>query len=64
MLEERTESCPTSVAVPAPPDEGLAQEHWLPGGYLHGILGHGSNTVAANYGLGYAQEVIREHMEK
>ena len=28
------------------------------------ILGHGSNTVAANYGSGYAPEVIREHMEK
>ena len=28
------------------------------------ILGHGSNTVAANYGSGYALEVMREHMEK
>ena len=28
------------------------------------ILGHGSNTVAANYGSGYALEVIPEHMEK
>ena len=26
------------------------------------ILGHSSNTVAANYGLGYALEVMREHM--
>ena len=26
------------------------------------ILGHGSNTVAANYGAGYALEVMREHM--
>ena len=28
------------------------------------ILGHSSNTVAANYGSGYALEVMREHMEK
>jgi len=28
------------------------------------ILGHGSNTVASNYGSGYAIEVMREHMEK
>ena len=28
------------------------------------ILGHGFNTVAANYGSGYALDVIREHMEK
>ena len=28
------------------------------------ILGHGSNTVASNYGSGYALEVMREHMEK
>ena len=28
------------------------------------ILGHGANTVAANYGSGYAAEVMREHMEK
>ena len=28
------------------------------------ILGHGSNTVAANYGSGYALDVMREHMEK
>ena len=28
------------------------------------ILGHGSNTVAANYGLGYAREVMRVHMER
>ena len=28
------------------------------------ILGHGSNTVAANYGSGYALGVMREHMEK
>ena len=27
------------------------------------ILGHSSNTVAANYGSGYALEVMREHME-
>ena len=28
------------------------------------ILGHGANTVAANYGSGYALDVMREHMEK
>ena len=28
------------------------------------ILGHGTNTVAANDGSGYAIEVMREHMEK
>ena len=28
------------------------------------ILGHGTNTVAANYGSGYAIELMREHMEK
>ena len=28
------------------------------------ILGHGSNTVAANFGLGYALEVMREHIER
>jgi integrase len=28
------------------------------------ILGHGSNMVAANYGSGYALDVMREHMEK
>ena len=28
------------------------------------ILGHGTNTVAANYGSGYAIEVMWEHMEK
>jgi integrase len=28
------------------------------------ILGHSNNTVAANYGSGYAIEVMREHMEK
>ena len=28
------------------------------------ILGHGSNTVAANYGSGYALNVMREHMQK
>lgn len=28
------------------------------------ILGHGTNTVAANYGSGYAIEVMRDHMEK
>ena len=28
------------------------------------ILGHGSNTVASNYGSGYALEVMREHMER
>ena len=27
------------------------------------ILGHGSKTVAANYGSGYALEVMREHLE-
>ena len=28
------------------------------------ILGHGSNTVAANYGSGYALDIMREQMEK
>ena len=28
------------------------------------ILGHSTNTIAANYGSGYALEVIREHMER
>ena len=28
------------------------------------ILGHSTNTVAANYGSGYALEVMRGHMEK
>ena len=28
------------------------------------ILGHGTNTVADNYGSGYALEVMREHMER
>ena len=28
------------------------------------ILGHGTNTVAANYGSGYAIEVMRGHMER
>ena len=28
------------------------------------ILGQGTNTVAANYGSGYALDVMREHMEK
>ena len=28
------------------------------------ILGHSTNTVAANYGSGYALEVMREHLEK
>ena len=28
------------------------------------ILGHGSNTVASNYGSGYALEIMREHMER
>ena len=28
------------------------------------ILGHGSNTVAANYGSGYALDIMREHMQK
>ena len=28
------------------------------------ILGHGSNRVAANYGSGYALNVMREHMQK
>jgi len=28
------------------------------------ILGHGSNTVASNYGPGYAIDVMREHMER
>ena len=32
---------------------------------LHFHLGHSTNTVAANYGLGYALGVVmREHMEK
>ena len=25
------------------------------------ILGHSANTIAANYGSGYAMEVMREH---
>ena len=28
------------------------------------ILGHSTNTVAANYGSGYALEVMREHLER
>ncbi|WP_334065731.1 tyrosine-type recombinase/integrase [Nereida ignava] len=28
------------------------------------ILGHSTNTVAANYGSGYALEVMREHLKK
>ena len=28
------------------------------------ILGHSTNTVAANYGSGYALEVMREHLEQ
>ena len=28
------------------------------------ILGHSTNTVSANYGSGYALEVMREHMER
>ncbi|MDA9061454.1 tyrosine-type recombinase/integrase, partial [Planktomarina temperata] len=28
------------------------------------ILGHSTNTVAANYGSGYALEAMREHMER
>ena len=28
------------------------------------ILGHSSNTVAANYGSGYALEITWEHMER
>ena len=28
------------------------------------ILGHSNNTIAANYGAGYALEVMREHMER
>jgi integrase len=28
------------------------------------FLGHGSNTVATNYGSDYALDVMREHMEK
>ena len=28
------------------------------------ILGHSTNTVAANYGSGYALDIMREHMEK
>jgi hypothetical protein len=28
------------------------------------ILGHSTNTVASNYGSGYALEVMREHMER
>jgi integrase len=28
------------------------------------ILGHSTNTVAANYGSGYALEVMRKHLEK
>lgn len=28
------------------------------------ILGHSSNTIAANYGSGYSMEVMREAMRK
>ena len=28
------------------------------------ILGHSTNTVASNYGSGYALDIMREHMEK
>jgi integrase len=35
-----------------------------PEAILMAILGHSTNTVAANYGSGYALEVIREHMER
>ncbi|UYP67355.1 tyrosine-type recombinase/integrase [Thalassobacter stenotrophicus] len=28
------------------------------------ILGHSTNTVAANYGSGYALDIMREHMER
>ena len=28
------------------------------------ILGHSSNSVAANYGSGYAMKVMKEHLEK
>jgi hypothetical protein len=28
------------------------------------ILGHSTNTVAANYGSGYALDVMREHLER
>ena len=28
------------------------------------ILGHGSNTVPANYGSGYALDVMRENMDR
>ena len=28
------------------------------------ILGHSTNTVAANYGSGYALDVMREHFER
>ena len=28
------------------------------------VLGHRANTVAANYGPGYAVEIKREHMER
>ena len=28
------------------------------------ILGHSTNTVAANYGSGYELEVMREHLER
>ena len=35
-----------------------------PEGVSLAILGHSANTVAANYGSGYAIEVMREHMEK
>ena len=28
------------------------------------ILGQGSNTVASNYRLGYALEIMREHMDR
>jgi len=28
------------------------------------ILGHSTNTVASNYGSGYALDIMREHMEQ
>jgi hypothetical protein len=28
------------------------------------ILGHGSNTIATNYGSGYALDKLREHMSR
>ena len=51
-------------ALPAAPHEGQAAQHGCPEAISMAILGHSTNTVAANYGSGYALEVMREHMER